>query len=185
MSQLPESVRISPEEEAQRLWNGAKTAFESSAESLVSLCEALELGIRAVEILAVNGLRPVADRFPATIAMLLESPDPEVSTERDALSAPNSLELLHVVDMLSADGVNCVSRKLHRGWEDRRRSCQRSRDLARETLGVVLEADEREALLRLEAYRNRIFRIPPPVVIRPGEIREAFPALERLYDALA
>ena len=36
-----------------------------------------------------------------------------------------------------------------------------------------------------KSWANRIFRIPPPVVIRPGEIREAFPALERLYGALA
>ncbi len=185
MSKLPESIELSPRDEAERLWHGAEKAFERSEEHLVELCEALDLGIRAVEVLAVVELQPVRGSFPATISMLLETPDPRVDPTRDAIAVPKALNFLHVVDMLSESSLDCVSRKLHHGWEDRRRSCQRARELTRETLGLTLDGRARQALLLLEAYRNRIFRVPPPVCIRPAEIRAAFPELARLYGALA
>lgn len=185
MSDTSEILEIGPREEAERLWRGAREAHGQAGMHLVHLCESLDFGIRAAEILATLALAPVRDKFPATIAMMLESPDPDVDLERDALATPHALGFLHILDMLSADGLDCIARKLHRGWEDRRRSCARSRQLARETLGIELDGPTRERLLRLEAYRNRIFRIPPPIRIRPTEIVEAFPDLERLVEALA
>lgn len=182
---LPETFEIGPADEASRLWNGASAAYVHSGEHLVSLCEALDLGLRAVEILALLRLQPVRSRFPATVGMLLESPDPEVSPRRDAIAPPPSLDFVQVLDMLSADDLDCVARKMHRGWEDRRRACGRARALARETLGVTLDAAARDKLLLLAAYRNRLFRVPPPVVVEAGKIRGAFPELEKLYGALA
>ena len=70
--------------------------------------------------------------------MLLESPRPEVDFERDALSVPTTLTFLDMIDMLSADGLECVSRKLHHGWEDRSCACRRARVLARKTLGTCV-----------------------------------------------
>ena len=61
----------------------------------------------------------------------------------------------------------------------------RSRHLGRTACGTVLTPDVRDKLVLLEAYRNRIFRVPPPVRIVPDEIRSAFPSLEQLYDKLA
>jgi hypothetical protein len=39
-------------------------------------------------------------------------------------------------------------------------------------------------LLTLAAYRNRLFRTPPPVLVRPREILEAYDALDRLVAGL-
>ena len=50
-------------------------------------------------------------------------------------------------------------------------------------LDIALDEEEREALL-LSAYRNGIFRSPPPVRVVRGEILEAFPVLSNLMEAL-
>lgn len=185
---------LGPRDEARRLWQAAEEALnrpgqerpgqERPGHDFAPLCEALDLGARAIEILAVDRLATVRADFPASIAMLLESPDPEVDPTRDAIQIPRSLSFLDVIDMLSDDELDCVSPKLHHGWEDRRCSCLRSRKLSRQTAGSSLGLEERDQLLLLAAYRNRIFRVPPPVKIVPAEIRAAFPALRRLYQGL-
>ena len=73
---------------------------------------------------------------------------------------------------------------MHRGWEDRRFSCRRSRVTAQEAIGVTLNAAEQDQLLTLAAYRNRLFRTPPPVLVRPGEILAAYATLDRLVAGL-
>jgi len=54
------------------------------------------------------------------------------------------------------------------------------------------ESDRRHAvrigpvrLLLLAAYRNRLFRCPPPVRVVPGEILDALVTLDRLVAGLA
>ncbi|NUN52630.1 MAG: hypothetical protein HUU06_07575, partial [Planctomycetaceae bacterium] len=121
---LPASVTLEPLEEARRLWEEALAARKR--EDLGSLLSALDLGLRAVEVLATHRLRPVAAKFPATIGMRLESPDPAVLPDRDACHAPPVLTFAEVVDLLSADDLPCASPALHSGWEDRRFSCARS-----------------------------------------------------------
>jgi len=177
-------IVLRPRDEAARLWRVANVALERAGERFEWLCEALDLGARAVEIVTIDRLQPVRARFPATIGSQLELPEPEVDVLRDAMAHPNALQLIDVIDLLSEDGESCVSPQLHRGWEDRRASCSRSRELARSACGTSIEPPAREQLLLLEAYRKRIFRFPPPVRIVPAEIRQAYPALTRLYDAL-
>ncbi|MHC4408460.1 MAG: hypothetical protein ACYS0E_06795 [Planctomycetota bacterium] len=185
MHTLPDTITLAPTEEAKHLWLNAVNAFERGGEGVGPLTEALEFGIRAVHILAVEKLQPIADRFPATIETQLERPDPEVVPYRDAAKEMHALQFIEVIDLLSEDGAECVSPHMHRGWEDRRASCHRSRQLGREACGVVLTPESRDKLVLLEAYRNRIFRVPPPVKIVPNEIRTAFPELETLYEKLA
>jgi len=185
MHTLPDTITLAPTEEAKHLWLNAVTAFERGSEGVGPLSEALEFGIRAVHILAVEKLQPIAQRFPATIASQLESPDPEVVPYRDGMKELHALQFIDVLDLLSEDGAECVSPHLHRGWEDRLHSCQRSRRLGHKACGVALTPEGRDKLVLLEAYRNRIFRVPPPVRIVPAEIRDAFPELEALYEALA
>lgn len=185
MTRVFETRTLDPQEEAQCLWQGAEEAASHAGESFATLCEALDLGVRAVEILAVFRLRPAHDTFAASIAMLLESPAAKVDPTRDAIHIPRSMSFLDVIDVLSDDPLECVSPKLHHGWEDRRFSCLRSRKLAREVTGVTLDAEEREDLLLLAAYRNRIFRVSPPVTIVPDEIIAAYPALRRLFACLS
>jgi hypothetical protein len=184
MSELPEVIELGPEEEAKRLWEGAVEAQESASSDLVAMCETLDLGLRAVEILVTHRLQPVKSDFPATIGIQLDTPTPEVDTYRDAVNIPNSLPFTAILDLLSGEELECVSPGLHRGWEDRRFSCKRSRVTAKGALGITLTGEEREKLLLLSAYRNRIFRSPPPVRVVRDEILEAFPVLNRLIESL-
>lgn len=184
MSELSDIIHLGPEEEARRLWQGAKEAQEVASGDFVAMCQALDLGLRAAEILVANRLQPHRDQFPATIGIQLETPSPEVDPVRDAIHVPNSLPFIAILDLLSGEDMECVSPGLHRGWEDRRFSCRRSRITAGKALGITLDEKDRDKLLLLAAYRNRIFRAPPPVRVNREEIREAFPALNRLVEGL-
>lgn len=184
MSHLPEVIELGPEEEFQRLWIGALEAQKSAPSSLVSLCESLDLGLHAAEILVIQRLQPIKDQFPATIAIQLDTPAPEVDTYRDAISVPKSLQFTDVADLLSAEELDCVSPGMHRGWEDRRFSCRRSRATAQGAIGVTLDAAARDQLLLLSAYRNRIFRYPPPISLVTREIVSAFESLVLLVDGI-
>jgi len=184
VSQLPEVIELGSKEEAARLWKGAVDAADRAGTDLVALCESLDLGARAAEILVIHRLQGVKGEFPATIALQLELPVPEVEAYRDAVTVPKALQLTEILDLLSAEELECVAPRLHRGWEDRRFSCRRSRNTATEAVGLALEADQRQNLLRLAAYRNRLFRYPPPIRIVPAEITGAFPDLARLVEHL-
>jgi len=184
MSQLPEFLELGSEEEAVRLWRGAEEAQGRASDSLVAMCEALDLGLRAAEILVTHRLQSVKEQFPATIGIQLDTPSPEVDAYRDAVNIPNSLGFTAVLDLLSSEGLECVSPGLHRGWEDRRFSCKRSRVTAQDVLGVTVGGADRDRLLLLSAYRNRLFRSPPPVLVRRDEILGAFPVLNRLMESL-
>lgn len=184
MTGLPDFIDLGPEEEAERLWRGALQVRHDAADNLVSLCEFLDLGLRTVEILAIQRLQPIKDQFPATIGVRLEMPTPEVDVQRDAISVPNSLRFTDIVDLLSGAELECVSPGMHRGWEDRRFACRRSRTTAQQAIGVTLEADTRDHLLLLAAYHNRIFRYPPPVRVDKAAVLAALEAVVPLVDSL-
>lgn len=177
-----ETVTLDARGEARRLWVAASAAI--GRDDLVSLCEAVDLGVRAAEVLAVDRLQQVKSDFPATVVALLELPEPGVDTHRDAVSVPSTLAFAEILDLASEAGLECVGPHLHRGWEDRRYSCGRARAIAAGALGFTLGAPQRESLLLLGAYRNRLFRYPPPVRVDPGAIRAALPALEALMQQL-
>lgn len=184
MSVLVEEVLLSPETEAERLWIGAQQAFHNAWDDVVDLSEAIDLGVRVVEILTIRCLEPVRNEFPATIKSLLESLPPEVSAERDFLHPPESLTFIDAVDMLSASDLPCISPRLHHGWEDRVASCRRSRARTRRATGVSLDATQRDGLSLIGAHRNRIFLLPPPVRIVPAEVLGAFPILIEVVEHL-
>lgn len=184
MVPMPEMIELGPEEEARRLWSGALEARKAAADDVVSLCESLDLGLHAAEILVIQLLQPIKDQFPATIGLQLEMPTPEVDAHRDGMATPKTLDFTDVIDLLSDEELECVSPGMHRGWEDRRFSCRRSRAAAQGAVGLRLTADEQQQLLLLAAYRNRLFRSPPPVRVVPGEILTAFQSLERLVEGL-
>ncbi len=184
MSMLPEIIHLGLEDEARRLWTGACRARAAAAEDLVSLCESLDLGLHAAEILVIGLLQPARNEFPATIGLQLELPQPEVVPQRDGMNLPNTLQFHDIVDLLSDERLECVSPGMHRGWEDRRFSCRRSRATAQSAVGLTLGGDQRSQLLLLAAYRNRLFRYPPPVRVVPGDILPAFAALDSLVGSL-
>ena len=184
MTELAETIHLGPEDEARRLWAGAMEARETASVDFVSLCESLDLGLHAAEILVIQLLQPTKDQFPATIGAQLSLPAPEVDPVRDGIQIPRVLQFNEAIDLLSEEGLECVSPGMHRGWEDRRFSCGRSRATARAAIGLTLSADDQEQLLLLAAYRNRLFRCPPPVRVVPGEILGAFGRLERLVEGL-
>jgi len=184
MNALPDVIELGPEEEAQRLWIGATEAYGSANEDLVALFESLDLGLRAAEILAMHKLQAVKADFPATIQLQLDTPEADIDVHRDAINIPNTLNFTAVLDLLSNDDLECVSPGMHRGWEDRSFACKRSRGTARAALGVSLSEEQREQLLVLAAYRNRIFRTPPPLKVEPGRITGAWGALKGLVEGL-
>jgi len=47
-----------------------------------------------------------------------------------------------------------------------------------------LGEEKRKNLILIGAYRNRIFRLPPPVWIIPDEVKGAFPTLIELVEDL-
>ena len=175
-------ITLDAAEEAGRLWAAAEAAIGD--DDIVRLCEAVEFGLRAVEILAVERLQAVRGDVPATVTLLLERPVADVDIHRDAVSVPATISFTEIVDVLSADDLECVGPHLHRGWEDRRFACQRVRKTSREAAGVTIESSQREDLLLLSAYRNRIFRYPPPVTIQPDAMRAAFTSLREVHDGL-
>jgi hypothetical protein len=177
-------VCLSPENEAQRLWDGAQEAFRKARQGIVHLSEAVDLGVRVVEIMTTRRLQPVRDEFPASIASLLESPPPDVDPRRDFLNPPKSLRFIDALDMLSAADLPCISPQLHHGWEDRVVSCRRSRARTRRATGVSVDEKRRDALILIGAYRNRIFVLPPPVRIVPDEVASAYPTLVELVEHL-
>ncbi len=129
-------------------------------------------------------LQPMKDEFPATIGLQLNLPVPDVDPVRDGIQIPRVLQFNEAIDLLSEEGLECVSPGMHRGWEDRLFSCGRSRATAQGAIGITLSSDDQEQLLLLAAYRNRLFRCPPPVRVVPGEILSAYDRLERLVEGL-
>ena len=184
MAELAEKVYLSPQTEAQRLWSGALEAFHTAGQDFVQLSEAVDLGVRVVEIVTAQGLQEIRYKFPITIASLLDPPPPEVDLERDFLHPPNTLRFIDAVDLLSETELSCISPQLHHGWEDPISSCQRSRAQARSAFGFSLDRKQREALMLIGAYRNRIFRLPPPVYIVTDEVLTAFPTVVELVERL-
>ena len=181
---LPDTIDLGPEDEARRLWAGAREARTAADADLVALIEALDLGVRAAEVLVIQRLQAVKDRFPATIGAQLAMPTPEVDAHRDGIHVPKTLQFTDAVDLLSGDELECVSPGMHRGWEDRAFACRRSRAVAREAVGITLTPEEQARLLLLAAYRNRLFRCPPPVRVLPAEIHGGLDALEKLVERL-
>jgi len=181
---LPKVIELGPSDEAARLWRGALDAYASADERLVALCETLQLGIRSAEILAVGLMQSVRSEFPGTIALQLETPAPEVDVLRDAVATPNSISFTEILDLMGDEDLSCVGPHLHRGWEDRRFSCARSRATTKSAIGFSLDAASRDKLLLLTAYRNRIFYYPPPLRIAAHEILDAYPALIELVEKL-
>ena len=76
MSEMPNIIHLEAEEEAGRLWQGAKRAQETAGGDFIAMCEALDLGLRAAEILVTHRLQPLKDQFPATIGIQLDTPSP-------------------------------------------------------------------------------------------------------------
>ena len=185
MTQSDDSYILDASDEAERLWRGALEAIEKAPTGFLPLSEALELGIRSAQLYLGLRLQPVAAQLPATIQSLLEPPPVEVDPLRDALYLPRSLSFVDGLDMLSADGLECVAPGLHHGWEDRRFSCARSRRAAREATGITLDGPTRTDLLWLAAFRNRIFQLPPPLRVDSARILAALPRLAALVEALA
>lgn len=178
-----DAIELSPSDEARRLWATARERWAAGGD-VVPLLEAIDLGVHAAEILVVGVLQSSKSEFPATIGALLAMPTPEVDPHRDGIHVPRILQFTDAIDLLSTDDAECVSPGLHRGWEDRRFACRRSRAIARAAAGVTLSEAEQAALLLVAAYRNRLFRFPPPVRVVPDDVRAAWPALEALMTRL-
>lgn len=109
---------------------------------------------------------------------------PEVDPHRDAIDAPKVPGFTDAIDLLSAENLDRVSPGMHRGWEDRRFSCRRSRTTAQQAIGVTLTAREQEQLLLLSGLSQPPVSLPAPVRLLPGEVLASWECLERLVNRL-
>ena len=67
MARMPDIIELGPEDEARRLWSGALEAHKSAADDVVSLCESLDLGLHAAEILVARGATVAAGETIARV----------------------------------------------------------------------------------------------------------------------
>ena len=184
MNSLPEVLHLSSLEEADRLWKGAREAFPTAGVRLVSMCASIDLGLRAAELYALSGLRQTRHAFSPQIRHHLEAEDPRVHWQRDALGAPPCVDFKVLLDLMSAPELDCIAPEAHEDGSPSHFSCERSRAAAKAALGFSLSGEDRDLLLLLLAYRNRIFRCAPPVELRKDEVLVAFPALAQLVERL-
>ncbi len=145
----------------------------------------LALAVRALQVLCLHRLQPVREKFPATNRALMQVPDPQIEPERDALALPaDFLGTIDIIDLLSEPELACVAPHLHRGWQDRRRSCDQARGLAAEAFGFSITGDERESLLAALAICNRVFCIPPPVTLEVAGVAAAYEPVLALIERI-
>lgn len=185
MKTLPEILTLDAHQEATRLWRGALDAFQDAPDSLVSLCESLDLGVRAAELYAVLGLEAMQQGFPEALRMHLQSQDPEIHWYRDAMDGVPCVQFRVLLDLMSDADLDCIAVELHGAARPSAFPCERARASAYTALGFSLSGEDRDLLLLLLAYRNRIFRCVPPVEIRKEEVLVAFPALVQLVGKLS
>jgi len=146
----------------------------------------LALAMRALQLLCLHRLQPVRENFPATNRALMSVPEPLIEPVRDALALPaDFLGAIEIIDLLSEQDLDCVAPQLHRGWQDRRRSCAQARELAAGAFGFSITGEERQKLLAALAICNRVFCIPPPVTLDPDAVSAAFAPVLMLIEKIA
>lgn len=184
MNRLPEVLTLDIQEEARRLWRGAQLAFQQADSSVVALCESIDLGVRAAELFAVRSLQEMREGFPEPLRAHLQSQEPKIHWFRDAMDGVPCLQFRVLLDLMSEPELECIAAELHEGAVKAPFPCERARASARAVLGFTLGGEDRDLLLLLLAYRNRIFRCVPPVELRKEEVLVAFPALVQLVEKL-
>lgn len=184
MKTLPEVLTLDAQEEASRLWQGAQDAFLLADQSLVSLCECVDLGMRAAELFAVARLQVMKQGFPEALRTHLQSQRPRIHWYRDALDGVPCVQFRVMLDLMSHPELECIAVDLHEKGSGSVFPCERARASAHSVIGFCLTGEDRDLLLLLLAYRNRIFRCVPPVEIHKEEVLVAFPVLVQLVAKL-
>lgn len=146
---------------------------------------ALDLWMRAVEILVADRLQPVIHRFPATIQEHFSHPDSPVVGAQDAYLDPGAgASMLDLLELLGETTLSCISRRLYRGWQDRNQARIDARKITAGQVGFALDAAEREGLLAALALRNRLFLAQPPLDLEQGQLDAAETAVQQLVARL-
>lgn len=171
---------------ARALIVNLESADLAGAEQAVDLVRAVDLAIRAAQLLVFRSLYEHRGRFPATVQTLLSRPGEDLQVSRDAQASPGeTLGFINILDMLSDHSLPCVSREMHRGWQDKKQSCRLARQITTAELGFSLDQTQRDLLLLALALRNRVMRMPPPVSLDRTAAREALAAVLDLVESLA
>lgn len=170
---------------AEGLLAGLARTRLAESEDPLEIVQALALRIRAALLLGLERIAAVAGEFPATIQALMSVPAESIEAARDALIQPQDyLGFIDLLDLLSDDSLDCVSPRLHRGWQDKKQSCLDARRLSRGAVGFALDAARRESLLLALAIYQRVFCVPPPVQLVIEDARAALKAVGGLIDRL-
>ncbi len=153
--------------------------------SALEMATGLELAFRSFHLLALAKLEPAKSQLPATNQALMAVPEAAIEVRRDALvHRADFLAPIDVLDLMSESGLPCVAPHLHRGWQDRQRSCLHARQVAASAFGFWIGGDERDTLLAGLAIANRVALVPPPVTCDRIAIRAAFHPVLRLIERL-
>lgn len=135
-----------------------------AGEQAIDVAIATELCFRVMTILAQSALEDAREDYTVALQAMMHTPNAAIDEERDALvDERDFLGCLDVVDMLSAEGLDCVAPRLHRGWQDRHQSCRQARQVSTDRLGFSLAASERAAIVAAWGVCHRVMRVPPPV----------------------
>jgi hypothetical protein len=130
----------------------------------LDIAVATELCFRAMTVLAQSALEGAREDYTVALQAMMHAPQFAIDEERDALvDERDFLGCLDVIDLLSAEGLDCVAPRLHRGWQDRHQSCRQARRVSSDKLGFSLAASERAAIVAAWGVCHRVMRIPPPV----------------------
>ncbi|MHC4605355.1 MAG: hypothetical protein ACYTAF_00275 [Planctomycetota bacterium] len=157
---------------AEKLLAGADVERLKASDDAVEIARAVGAVMRAAVLLGLERLAGAADEFPASIRGLMRG------------EAPDPFGFADLVDLLSDEGLECVSPRLHQGWQDRTQSCRTARAAGRKAAGFGIDAETREALLAGLVLHNRVFRLPPPAQLDAAGARRALSAVFGLVGRL-
>jgi hypothetical protein len=145
----------------------------------------LSWGWHAVAVLAYARLLPKRDTFDRWVQDYFQVGVPELQVERDAhWEERNHINLLELLDLLSAPELPSLKPEFYHGWQDRASRCQDLRRKAALAVGGALSAEQRAQLLLLLAAYNRLLRLSAQTALDPEAIRQSLPVLLQLLDLL-
>lgn len=174
MSENKKDLLLDDLSEAKELLLFVRRSQSIKSDHPLEMAIALQLMLRAAQVLALVHIHKVKDSYPVTNQSLMNQPEAEIDVKRDSRIAHSEfIGFLEILDLFSDEFLPCVAAHIHRGWQDRTQSCREARKTTCNSAGFSLSDAEREGLSLSLAISNRVFCSPPPVNLDAEQISEA------------
>ncbi|MCP4603663.1 MAG: hypothetical protein GY847_24625 [Proteobacteria bacterium] len=171
---------------AERLLKSLVQSQLAASDDPIELAYAVGIEIRAAHLIGMEHINAVSHEFPASIQGLMDLPEPEIDTDRDAyVESHDYIGFLELIDILSEEESECIAPHIHRGWQDKVQSCREARGIARNATKYSIGTNYREWLLKAMAIHNRVFHVPAPVQLHSTKVRTALSSVLDLIERLA